>query len=91
MPVFRLNDELIFPDPNWATAEGLLAVGGDLTPERLILAYQLGLFPWYGEDEPILWWSPNPRCVLIPRDVYVSSGLFPPAQTFGSARVRKPG
>jgi leucyl/phenylalanyl-tRNA--protein transferase len=75
MPVFRLNDELIFPDPNWATKEGLLAVGGDLSPERLILAYQLGLFPWYGEDEPILWWSPDPRCVLVPGNAYVSSRL----------------
>ena len=75
MPVFRLTDELIFPDPGWGTAEGLLAVGGDLSPERLILAYSLGIFPWYGEDEPILWWSPDPRCVLIPENVYVSRRL----------------
>ncbi len=75
MPVFQLTDELIFPDPNWATAEGLLAVGGDLSPERLVLAYKLGIFPWYGEDEPILWWSPDPRCVLIPENVYVSRRL----------------
>jgi leucyl/phenylalanyl-tRNA--protein transferase len=75
MPVFRLTDELIFPDPRWATAEGLLAVGGDLSPERLVLAYQLGIFPWYGEEEPIMWWSPDPRCVLIPENVYVSRRL----------------
>ena len=75
MPVFRLSDELIFPDPRWATAEGLLAVGGDLSPERLILAYSLGIFPWYGEDEPIMWWSPDPRCVLIPAQVHVSRRL----------------
>ncbi len=75
MPVFQLTDELIFPDPNWATEEGLLAVGGDLSPERLVLAYKLGLFPWYGEDEPILWWSPDPRCVLFPEDVYVTRRL----------------
>ncbi len=75
MPVFRLTDELIFPDPRWATAEGLLAIGGDLSPERLILAYQLGIFPWYGEEEPILWWSPDPRCVLIPKNVYVTRRL----------------
>ena len=75
MLVFRLTDELIFPDPGWGTAEGLLAVGGDLSPERLILAYSLGIFPWYGEDEPILWWSPDPRCVLIPENVYVSRRL----------------
>lgn len=75
MPVFRLTEELIFPDPHWATSEGLLAVGGDLSPQRLVLAYQLGLFPWYGEGEPILWWSPDPRCVLIPGDINVSRRL----------------
>lgn len=75
MPVFRLASELVFPDPRWATTEGLLAVGGDLSPERLVLAYQLGIFPWYGEDEPIMWWSPDPRCVLIPHNVYVSRRL----------------
>jgi len=75
MPVFRLTDELIFPDPRWATTDGLLAVGGDLSAERLVLAYKLGIFPWYGEDEPIMWWSPDPRCVLIPENVYVSRRL----------------
>lgn len=75
MPVFQLNDQLVFPDPRWATREGLLAVGGDLSAERLILAYQLGIFPWYGEDEPILWWSPDPRCILFPQEVYVSRRL----------------
>ncbi len=75
MPVFRLTDELIFPDPCWATAEGLLAVGGDLSPARLLLAYRLGIFPWYGEAEPILWWSPDPRCVLFPSKVYIARRL----------------
>ncbi|MDH3453680.1 MAG: leucyl/phenylalanyl-tRNA--protein transferase [Desulfuromonadales bacterium] len=75
MPVFRLTDELIFPDPRWAAGEGLLAVGGDLSPQRLVLAYTLGIFPWYGDDEPIMWWSPDPRCVLIPENVYVSRRL----------------
>jgi len=75
MPVFRLSEQLIFPDPRWATAEGLLAVGGDLAPERLLLAYRLGIFPWYGEGEPILWWSPDPRCVLLPRQVHVARRL----------------
>jgi leucyl/phenylalanyl-tRNA--protein transferase len=75
MPVYRLSNELIFPDPKRATREGLLAVGGDLTPERLVLSYQLGIFPWYGEDEPVLWWSPDPRCVLIPSNVYISRRL----------------
>ncbi|MDH3997536.1 MAG: leucyl/phenylalanyl-tRNA--protein transferase, partial [Desulfuromonadales bacterium] len=55
--------------------EGLLAVGGDLSPERLLLAYRLGIFPWYGDDEPLLWWSPDPRCVLFPSDVRVSRRL----------------
>lgn len=75
MPVFRLTDKLLFPDPRLATAEGLLAVGGDLCVDRLLLAYALGIFPWYGEGEPILWWSPDPRCVLFPNRVYVSRRL----------------
>ena len=75
MPVYRLTEELVFPDPRWATPEGLLAVGGDLSPERLLLAYRNGIFPWYGETQPILWWSPDPRCVLFPQDVYVSRRL----------------
>jgi leucyl/phenylalanyl-tRNA--protein transferase len=75
MPVFHLSDQLVFPDPRWATREGLLAVGGDLSAERLILAYQLGIFPWFGKDEPILWWSPDPRCVLFPHEIYVSRRL----------------
>lgn len=75
MPVFRLTDKLSFPDPRLATAEGLLAIGGDLSPERLLLAYCLGIFPWYGEGEPILWWSPDPRCVLFPAEVQVTRRL----------------
>ncbi len=75
MPVFRLNEELIFPDPSWAVEEGLLAVGGDLSVERLLLAYRLGIFPWYGENEPIMWWSPDPRCVLFPEHIKVSRRL----------------
>ncbi len=75
MSIFHLSDELIFPDPKWASTEGLLAIGGDLSVERLLLAYRHGIFPWYGEGEPILWWSPDPRCVLIPSELYVSSRL----------------
>lgn len=75
MPVFRLGDELMFPDPRLASAEGLLAIGGDLSPQRLVLAYQLGIFPWYGETEPVLWWSPDPRCVLFPDNIHVSQRL----------------
>lgn len=55
--------------------DGLLAVGGDLTPERIIAAYRLGIFPWYSNDEPILWWSPNPRMVLFPDELKVSRSL----------------
>jgi leucyl/phenylalanyl-tRNA--protein transferase len=75
MPIFRLTDRLAFPDPQLASAEGLLAVGGDLSPERLLLAYRLGIFPWYGRGEPLLWWSPDPRCVIIPAEVHVSRRL----------------
>ncbi len=75
MPLFCLTEELIFPDPNLASDEGLLAIGGDLSPERLLLAYLIGVFPWYGQGEPILWWSPDPRCVLFPAEVYVSRRL----------------
>lgn len=65
MPVFYLSPELIqFPDPHRAEPDGLLAVGGDLSPQRLVAAYRMGIFPWYGEDMPLLWWSPDPRCVL---------------------------
>lgn len=55
-----------FPDPEQADPDGLLAVGGDLSPARLLAAYSLGIFPWYGEDMPPLWWSPDPRCVILP-------------------------
>ena len=77
MPVFRLpENELIFPDPNLAE-EGLLAVGGDLSPDRLILAYNSGIFPWYNPGEPILWWSPDPRFVLYPEELKVSKSMRP--------------
>ena len=75
MPIFRLNDRLAFPDPRLSSDEGLLAVGGDLSPTRLILAYSLGIFPWYGSGEPLLWWSPDPRCVILPGEVHVSRRL----------------
>jgi len=75
MPIFRLSDRLAFPDPRLASAEGLLAVGGDLSPERLLLAYSLGIFPWYGTGDPLLWWSPDPRCVIFPAEVHVSRRL----------------
>lgn len=64
-----------FPDPNLADADGLLAIGGDLSPEMLIKAYQIGAFPWFNEDEPIMWWCPNPRLVLFPKEIYVSKSM----------------
>ena len=75
MPIFELCDELIFPDPEQAEPDGLLAVGGDLRPERLIAAYASGIFPWYAPDTPILWWSTNPRPVLAPSMITVPSRL----------------
>jgi leucyl/phenylalanyl-tRNA--protein transferase len=75
MPVFRLPQQLVFPDPQLAEPEGLLAVGGDLSPPRLLLAYTMGIFPWFNEGDPILWWSPDPRCILYPRCLKVSRSL----------------
>jgi leucyl/phenylalanyl-tRNA---protein transferase len=75
MPIYRLVDEPIFPSPDYADPSGLLAVGGDLSNERLIEAYRLGIFPWYSEDQPILWWSPDPRLILDLEDFKVSRSL----------------
>jgi leucyl/phenylalanyl-tRNA--protein transferase len=74
VPVFRLGEDLVFP-PAELAEEGLLAVGGDLTPERLVLAYSQGIFPWYSEGDPILWHSPDPRFVLTPDVLHVSRSL----------------
>lgn len=75
MPVFLLSDTIAFPPPHLATKEGLLAVGGDLTQERLLLAYRTGIFPWFSDGDPILWWSPDPRLVLYPNELRVSKTL----------------
>jgi leucyl/phenylalanyl-tRNA--protein transferase len=75
MPVFELTDDLIFPPPELAERDGLLCVGGDLSEERLLRAYSMGIFPWYSEDYPILWWSPDPRLVLFPGELKVSRSL----------------
>lgn len=66
MPVFRLTRKLLFPPTHLAEDNGLLAVGGDLSPQRLLLAYRQGIFPWFAEGDPLLWWSPDPRLVLFP-------------------------
>ena len=75
MPVFQLTDELLFPPVELASRSGLLAVGGDLSPDRLVLAYREGVFPWFSEDEPILWWSPDPRFVLLPEELRISRSM----------------
>ncbi|WP_299553462.1 leucyl/phenylalanyl-tRNA--protein transferase [Seonamhaeicola sp.] len=70
-----LNNDIWFPNVNQATSEGLLAVGGDLSVERLVLAYKSGIFPWFDSEEPILWWSPDPRFVLFPEKLKVSKSM----------------
>jgi len=76
MPIFQLTpDDPTFPSAELAHAHGLLAVGGDLSPERLINAYSMGIFPWFGPDDPILWWSPDPRLVLYPSKLHISRRL----------------
>ena len=75
MPLFLLSDEIIFPSPHLAGKEGLLAAGGDLTEKRLLCAYEKGIFPWYSEGDPILWWSPDPRLVLYPEEFKISRSL----------------
>ena len=75
MPVYQLSEDLAFPSPHLASKEGLLAVGGDLSCSRLLLAYSLGIFPWYSDGEPILWWSPDPRLVLYPDELKITRSL----------------
>ena len=72
MPVFRLTKKLIFPDPELAE-DGLLAMGGDLSVDRLLLAYHSGIFPWFGEGDPLLWWSPPERALLVPGHLKLSA------------------
>jgi leucyl/phenylalanyl-tRNA--protein transferase len=73
--IFRLTDDLIFPDPSLAEPDGLLAIGGDLSRERLVLAYQSGIFPWFSEDDPVCWYAPHERCVIFPEQVKVSKSM----------------
>jgi leucyl/phenylalanyl-tRNA--protein transferase len=75
VPIFRLPREVAFPDPELAEPDGLLAVGGDLSPERLLAAYAAGIFPWFSERSPILWWSPDPRLVLDAEWLHVPRSL----------------
>jgi len=75
MPVFKLSKDIFFPPPELAREDGLLAVGGDLSPNRLLLAYQMGIFPWYSEGDPLLWWSPIPRLLLPPKEFILHKRL----------------
>lgn len=75
MPIFRLSDRMSFPPPHFAAHNGLLAIGGDLSETRLLLAYRMGIFPWFSPDDPILWWSPDPRLVLYPEEIRVTKRL----------------
>ena len=73
--MYFLSKELFFPPVSEANLDGILAIGGDLCPERLILAYKSGIFPWFEEGEPIFWWSPNPRMVLFLDELVVSKSM----------------
>ncbi len=85
MPIYRLPREPFFPEPREAEPDGLLAIGGDLSPERLLQAYRAGIFPWFSEGSPILWWSPDPRLVLEPPWLHLPRSL---ARTVRRGRYR---
>lgn len=70
-----LDEHIVFPPVSVASPEGVLAIGGDLSPERLMLAYRSGIFPWFDDDSPILWWSPDPRMVLFPDELKISASM----------------
>ena len=74
--IFQLNDnDILFPDPVLAEPDGLLAIGGDLRPERLLAAYQKGIFPWFSDNDPVCWYSPHDRCVIFPSKIHVSKSM----------------
>lgn len=75
--IFRLDKRIVFPNPSLAEKDGLLAVGGDLSTERLLLAYHNGIFPWYNDDTPILWYSPHERFVLFPDELKIAKSMRP--------------
>lgn len=72
---YLLTDKIAFPPPHLASRDGLLAIGGDLSEKRLLLAYRMGIFPWFSDEEPIMWWSPDPRLVLYPDEIRISKSL----------------
>lgn len=73
--IYLLNDHIVFPPVEMAEESGLLAVGGDLSAGRLLAAYRHGIFPWFNEEDPICWWSPDPRCVLFPEKLRISQSM----------------
>ena len=74
--IFQLNDnDILFPDTALAEPDGLLAIGGDLSPERLIAAYKKGIFPWFSDDDPICWFAPHERCVIFPNKIHISKSM----------------
>ncbi len=75
MPLFQLSEAVRFPPPHLSREDGLLALGGDLSVERLVMAYSMGIFPWYSPGEPLLWWSPDPRLVLYVENLVVNRSL----------------
>ena len=78
MPIFWLSEKTnSFPPPQMANRDGVLAIGGDLSPERLLNAYRIGVFPWYNPEDPILWWCPDPRFVLFPEKLKIARSMRP--------------
>ncbi len=75
MTIFLLSHTISFPPPHLAEKEGLLAIGGDLSEKRLLLAYQMGIFPWFSQEEPLMWWTPDPRLILYPNELKISRSL----------------
>ncbi|MBC8172292.1 MAG: leucyl/phenylalanyl-tRNA--protein transferase [Chitinophagales bacterium] len=75
MSVFPLDERLVFPDPSLANADGLLAIGGDLSVDRLLLAYKKGIFPWFTDNKIPFWYSPDPRCVIYPDEIHISHSM----------------
>ena len=74
--IFQLNDnDILFPDPVLAEPDGLLAIGGDLKPDRILAAYKSGIFPWFSDDDPICWFAPHERCVISPSKIHVSKSM----------------
>lgn len=75
MAIYSLDERIVFPLPELGEEDGLLAVGGDLSIERLLLAYENGIFPWYSDDEPILWWCPKKRFIIKPQNIKISKSM----------------